>query len=683
MKQRRFSQGVLLSCAALSQNLFAGEDEPPNENAPLEELLVLGSKRQGDYTLITQDTEKLVDTAGAMGDPLSAIFALPGVIYSDGQKPAVRGSSPSDNQFEVDFLPASYIFHEFGVSIFSEYILHDFQMYSAGFGPEYNNATGAVFDVRLRQPENKPLSAILDLSMLRTGVFLEGGVTDSSAFYLSYRQSMLDLFVSEEDISDDGINFTRVPKDRDYQAKYSWEINDNNRLTLSANGAGDDAEAEITDEVDFVASNPDFAGDAKVEEKYSGQSVLWEYANDKGTEFTLGYGLLDDESNLYWGDSYVNEIRAKQSTLKARYSTALSESFRLNLGSQVANIEHNYFFDAMLFVCTEFQANCDENRTGERVTVRNEQERQEVSHYLNGIWSPSDAWQFDVGVQYQTNDFTEEEFYHPRIAAAWNLKPGTTLTAKAGRYNRFPDLETILPETGNPLLKSPTAKHYTLGIEQELDGGWSVSVEAYYKTLENLPRAIPTDDPNADLRYVNETEGKAQGLDLMLNKNRSDKWWGWIALSYGKSERTDLSTGETKDYNLDTPFIANWVMNYQFRPRFNIGWRWSIRSGQADTPIVGIQENPWFEDSVLPVYGDPFSERLPYYNRLDIRFQWDTTVFGKDAELIVDILNALNYANVSERNLDYEKVKSVDDNVYIEETQDMGIQPALSFRMRF
>lgn len=687
MKSHRISQGLGFVCALSTLNLSAFAEEPTieiqEEAARLEETLVMGYKRTGDYTVITEDAEKLIDTAGAFGDPLAAIFALPGVLYSDGQEPAVRGSSPYDNTFVVDFLPASYIFHDFGVSIFSEFVLRDFQMYSAGFGPEYSGATGAVFDVSLRQPENKPLSVVLDLSMLRSGVFMEGGITDNSAFYISYRKSMLHHFIDNEEASDDGININEFPKDEDYQAKYSWQINENHRLSFSANGAADNAAAELTEEADFVASNPDYAGDAEIDDSYDGQSVLYEYNSDSGTVLKLGYGRLDDHNNLSWGDGYHANIHSQRDTFKDYLSLPLSNQFYLNMGSEYAKIDWSYDFDTVLFVCTEFDPDCDLKRSGQRIQTQSVMEAEEIMHHISGIWLPRDNISIELGGQYQYNDYTKETFYHPRFAADWEFIENTRLTAKAGRYSRFPDIETILPETGNPELKSPLSDHFTLGLEQEFYDGWSLVTEFYYKTFSNLPLALDQDSGDADQRYSNGTEGKAQGIDIMINKNKTGKWWGWWSLSYGKSERTNLLTGETKDYYLDTPIVANWVMNYQFTPRFNAGWRWSMRSGVAYTPITGVQQNPWFEDSVLPVYGEPFADRLPMYNRLDIRFQWDITTFGKESEIIVDILNALNYDNIGSRSLDYDKVKNPGDEVVTVDDTGMGIQGAITYRITF
>lgn len=651
-----------------------------------EELITLGSYRKGDYSFITEDTQKLVETAGGMGDPLSAVFSLPGVVYSNGEgnEPAVRGSSPSDNQYVVDFMPASYIFHEFGVSIFSEYILHDFQMYSAGVGAEYGNVTGAVFDVTLRDPENKRVGGVVDLSMLRTGLFLEGGVTENSSFYLSYRKSLIHLFVNEEDFSDDdeGLIVQEMPQDTDYQFKYLWSINSDHKLTLSANGATDDAAAEFTEESDFARSNPDFAGDARIKDDYQGQNVLWEYNDDTGTEFKLGVGVLSDKSDLNWGGDYIFNQEQKISTIKTRYSVPLNSQYRISVGAQRSKTDYDYYADMQLFVCTEFDTDCTTRRR-ERIQAEGDYSWNETFYYLVNTWQPTDHFSLDLGMHHQTNDFTNESFTHPRIAAAFTVADGITLSAKAGRYNQFPELEFLVEETGNPALKSPLSNHYAIGLTQEFRDGWSVSIEPYFKTFDQLPLSLSEIEPDGDLRYVNETEGQAYGVDVMVNKNITDSWYGWVSLSYGKSERTNTRINETKEYHLDTPMIFNWVMNWQATESLNFGWRWSIRSGSAYTPIIGVQENPYFEGSVLPVYGDANSERLPFYNRLDFRMKWDTTTFGKESALIVDILNATNYNNVDDRVLDYDKVVSPDDMPLTKDVVDFGIQPAISYRVYF
>ncbi len=657
----------------------ASSDSPPSDI--VEEVIVEGSRR-ANFTVITEDAQKLVEMPGALGDPISAIYSLPGVVSSEGSdsRPAVRGSSPDDNRFYVDFLPVGYVFHEFTNSVFSEFILQDFKLYSAGFGPEYASVTGAVFDIQLREPRQQPLKTIIDLSMLRSGLFIEGGVTESSAFYLSGRQSLIHLFIPTGE-EEDGFVVEKAPRDQDYQAKYTWQINSSNHLAISATGATDEAAADFGRESEFARSNPDYAGDAGLQNEYHGQNVVWDY-DSRQRSFKVGLGRFANSFQAYWGDGFFFRYDLDQVSLRSRYEQALGEQHRISLGGHLQRSSYDISYDQIQFVCTEFDADCDLNRRDRtRATVPLEYEDHMV--YVNDTWFLNSRWTLDAGFQWQRNDYTDETFFNPRLALSYAPNSDWIFTTKAGRYNRFPDLDKVAPTLGNPALQSPVADHYTFNIERMLGNGWSWSTELYYKAMAELPLGLQPDEPGADQLYSNDVKGKAYGVDLFINKNLTDRWYGWVALSYARSERTNERTGVNKIYQFDTPLIVNWVMSYQKSERFNVGWRWTVRSGAPYTPIVGVQENPWFENAAFPVYGDPFSERLPTYSRLDVRLKWDFTMFGIQSAAILDILNALNQDNVSDRSLDYDRVNLIDREVHTEDTESPGIIPAATLRLEF
>lgn len=644
----------------------------------VEEVIVMGSRR-GNFNIITEDAQKLVDMPGALGDPIAAVFSLPGVI-SDGGKPAVRGSSPKDNSYYTDFMPSGYVFHTFLGSVFSEFILQDFQLYSAGFGPEYSDVTGAVFDIGLRDPKNQKLKGVIDLSMLRSGLFLEGAVTEKSAFYLSYRQSLIHLFIPEGEETD-GIIIQDAPQEGDYQFKYVYELSDDHSIQFLASGATDLAAAEITRESDFVRSNPDFAGDSKIEDVYNGQSLVWRFDGENSSS-KIGVGHHVTEYDLDWGSGYFFNYKLTQETLRGRYAYNFGDSHEVTIGGGLAKQEYDISYNQILFVCTEFEADCLLNRV--RPIAGNPSiEASERSLFLNETWRITDALTIDVGAQWQENDYVDESFVHPRIAAHWAVNDNWSVFSKYGKYNRFPNIEQVIPKIGNPDLKSPRATHSTVGVEQLLDNGWSWTVEVYHKDLSQLPLGLGVGDADAAQLYSNDVDGTANGVEFFINKELTDRWYGWVALSYAESKRRNLRTDKTIDYHLDTPLVFNWVTNYQWSKMFNIGWRWSVRSGGAYTPIIGVQENPFFEDSVIPVYDEPYSDRLPIYSRLDIRFKWDFMIHKWDSAVILDIVNALNQHNVEDRTLDYDKVNSPDDRVQTEDSVSFGIIPALTFRMRF
>ncbi|GAA0366039.1 hypothetical protein GCM10009092_32980 [Bowmanella denitrificans] len=680
-----FKLSAIALTFALAQGAYAQEQ--------VEKIEVV-HKRSSILSEITENSEKLIAMPGALGDPLQAVFALPGVVAAGGSMaaPAVRGSSPSDNSFEVDFMPAGYIFHDFGNSIFNKHLLQDFQLYSAAYGPSYANVTGAVFDVTLRNPRHQNVKTIVDMSMFNSGVFVEGAISDNLAFYLSGRKSMLPLFFSKgEELEDEdgektGVVINDAPDDNDYQGKLVWEPNGNNQFSLSFTGANDSAAANFNERAELSLKNPEYQGDAIFKRGFNSQSLIWDHFADD-YQFKLGVGGLSGDERLEYGkaatgtDGFYQDVKNKQVSLKGRLNYRLNRRHHLVVDAAYYDQQVNVDYDMFLYTCTELDPDCDLNK-GERIKDQRKVDFASQMLSVAHIWQLSEALESELGVQWHRNDLTDENFVNPRLALRYQLDDSNRINFKAGRYNRMQDIPYLMEEIGNPQLKSQTSMHTSLGFEQDLADEWSWSLETYYKTMDKLPLAL-NGYADADKLYSNEVEGRAYGVDLMINKNRTEDWYGWLSVSYGKSERTDLRTDITRDYYADTPLVINAVFNYQINERWNAGFNLTARSGQAYTPIVGVKHNPDFEGRFLPVYGDPFSERFDTYGRLDVRLERKVDFFGLDAKLVMEVMNILGVENISHVDLDYRKVKSTSDLIIKEEEDDFGIRPSVGFSVTF
>jgi len=241
----------------------------------MEEVRVTASQSRLKFEPSLQ-TQKLLKTAGTIGDPMQAIFSLPGVVQVDEEDPdpAVRGSSPNANLFLVDGLPVGFLFHAFGNSIFNEELIHDFGFKPAGFGARYGQATGAVFDVSLRNPRNQSLATTVDLSLFRAGILLEGGITKNQSAYFSYRESLIQLFLSENDEEED-IQFSALPRSTDYQGKYLWQLENGDDLVFEASGAQDKAAAKFGAKNEDVLIDPGLEGKVAIDELFHRQSINW------------------------------------------------------------------------------------------------------------------------------------------------------------------------------------------------------------------------------------------------------------------------------------------------------------------------------------------------------------------------------------------------------------------------
>ena len=652
------------------------------DEKPIEKIEVTGRRNQA-HTEVTVATEKLLNIAGIDNDPLNAVYSMPGVVYAggdDGGAPAIRGSSPDDNAFYIDDLPVGYIFHLFGDSIFNENVVRDFSLHPAAFGSQYGNATGGVFDVQLRDPRNQDISVIADASLLKTGVMVEGGVTEDQAFYFSYRRSLIHLFLPEGE-EDEGYTIFKAPVSDDYQGKYQWLIGDEHKLTLTLTGASDIGGINISEASETGRADPDSIGDLKIDKAFNSQSLSWQFFGDSGKIMQVVFGHTNTESKESYGKGQFIKVEEDLYNIRAQYQINWFDNHTLVMGFDGEDSRFDYSFDAIPYYCTDHQADCESNK-GERLQDADELSSKTLAVYLNDKWQLSPDWLLELGIRAEHNDYTDQSFVHQRIALHWYANDALSFSVKQGSHSRFPDIDTVLRKVGNPALKQPKAQHYSLGTKYQINDIWHTSLDLYYKDLGDLPRALEQDEPNAHLRYSDEMSGTAKGIEWVIERELADDWYGWASISWSKSDRTNDKTKITTEYYLDTPILGNLVANYRYNEKWDFGVRLTIRSGQKYTPIVGLRPNEDYPGKFLPQYGDLNSKTLPTYHRLDLQANYKTSYWGYSAEWTFAILNALNSENISGYYYAPDGTETLT-NYKIEGEEGLGMFPSIGLKMTF
>lgn len=676
---------ALAISSATNANNAAQTDEADSSDKDIqgEVVKVIGSRNRA-ITEVDEDTKKLLKVPGIDGDPLSAVYSLPGVVIAGGDyggEPAIRGSSPDDNAYYIDFMPAGYVFHAFGTSIFNENLVQKFDLYPAGFGAQFGEATGGIVDVSLRDPRNQELAGTFDWSLLKTGILVESGLGDNQAFYASYRKSLLHLYIKEDEEDEEGITFFEAPQSDDYQFKYQWLIGDNQKFTLTAAGAGDYTRGNISEASEEGRADPEIAGDLYYDDSFDSVGARWELFSENGGYWSLGVSKLDNTNLLTFGDGQFIDQQYKETFFRGYYQKNWFKDHKLTLGMEVREFDFTYAFDVIPYFCTDHQQDCEAQR-GDRIQDSTSLLQKTNAAYISNQWKVTNSIALDVGLRGEYNDYTEEKFVMPRFAIEWYLDSQFSLNAKAGQYTRFPDAETAVRILGNPDIKSPRADHFSVGAKYRFQSVWQAGIDVYRKNMSELPLALAEDDPDYDIHYTNEMSGNAHGVEFLVERDLADGWYGWASLSWSKSERTNDRTGVTEDYYLDTPLILNIVGNYELNERWNFGARLTVRSGQKYTPIVGLRPNEFHDGHYLPVYGELNSKTLPTYHRLDLQAEYQYQVFGLDAAWTFALINALGHENVEGYHFAPDGNETLEDFVIAEER---GIEqfPSVGFKLHF
>lgn len=668
-------------------------DETDADVAELSTINVSGQQNLGPK--IT--TEKLLKVPGAGGDPLKAIEALPGVVlggFGPFSIPAVRGSNPFDNNYITDMLPVGYVFHNDGGSTYNDNLIERFSLKTGAWDAQYNNAMGAVLATKLRDPYIEPTTAVLDLSFLRMGALVEGAISEDSAVYASYRQSLLEFYV-ENFIDEDELTFTEVPKNSDYQFKYLWRMSNTSNLRFVATGAQDSVGIDFGPESKIKETEPGVEGGLDADTYYHNQGIIFDTVFNGGVSsiFTLSHKEEDTSfgiGSLFELDAVNNETRFKNF-----YNIPLKNGDGLRLGIDYSTTDIDYTASGLYTPCNEDTGDkCPPFSVG--VPFYNEDVLT-----INGTygfvaydWMASPNLDITIGLGNSYNDFSEESVLEPRFEGRYQLNPKWALTAAYGRHGQFiREFRFIAKDIGNPDLDFPVSDHYVVGFEHQIDESLSAKLEVYYKDIQNLVIGNPalnsdhiddltggSTDADTPAPYINGSTGKAYGLELLINKNLTDKWYGWLSATYSKTTRKNDTNGQEIDYGYDRPWVVNLVAAYQQNERTSYGFKWRYQSGSLVTPVdmnntatpyykCGTEATPIFSTTDTcssdepyvydPLEGEANSERLPAYHRLDFRMDTKAT---KNSTYYFEIINLYNRANVSdyEYNKEYTEREAVE-----------------------
>lgn len=642
-----------------------------NNEAELDNIRITAK----DDPLTEISTKKLLKVPGAGNDPLRAIEALPGVTFTTGRRaePAVRGSSPSDNRYIIDFMPVLNIFHFDGSSLLNDNVIEDFKLEAAAFDAQYNDATGAVIEANSRAPYTDRKQAIIDFSLLKVGMLLETPLSENSAAYLSVRQSLIHLYI-ENLLDDEEFKFTTVPEYYDYQAKYHLQLSGGDSISIQALGTRDKAGLLFDEDSDEVKQDPGLAGGIEFNSYFHSQGIVLENNLSDTTRLKTGFSHMLSDFSLGLGLDNSLKATSNDFTLRSHLSTDINLNHILRTGIDILERHIDFNGDFTAPACDEFKPDCRLVDGREQIIQSDNLKIYNYDIFVADDWFVSPTLTLTPGVLWSYDDYSQQTFTQGKFKLRWELADYWWVNGAWGQYHKFTDnFGEVAKGFGNPDLKQSTSDHYTLGLEHQLDETTLIKFDTYYKIFDDLAisrqdkdTVYPglTDEEYLELpRYTNDADGDAYGFEVFLNKSFSEGWYGWLSAAYSETRRHNNLTGKDFKYAYDQPWIINLVSSHELNEDWTIGFKWRYQSGQLITPITGTtpSTNPEYPDLVDPVYGELNSQRLADSHKLDVRVDRNYQYKNWNMDLYVEALNLYNQANVTgyEYNADYTEKEDV------------------------
>jgi len=635
------------------------------------EVSVYGTRPPREVSRRTITRREITRVPGTGGDALRSLQNLPGLARPPGLAGLliVRGSAPEDTAVFVDGDTIQNIYHFGGLSssIPTE-LLDRIDFYPGNFSARYGRVMGGIVDVGMRSPNTRcglepgtdsdaPLKpsdrcfhGLLQADLIDARVLLQGPLPFTGwSFAIGGRRSWVDAWLKPALEATDA-SVTTAPVYHDYQLIAERAPDHGTRLSFRFFGSDDALELLIKNP---AAQDPGFVGGGVsfATSFYRLQSLL-EAPLARGVSLSSLLSFGHNRTALRLGRLRF-DLETYPVQMRNEFSFDLAQGLTLHAGLDFQMGP----FDVLVRAP-------EPPRPGEPApgpfTTRPLLETRQSSVFFRPAWYADAQWKVGAltitpGARVDYARDTGHGDFSPRLGARYELVPHTrhedgsvtrrtTLKAGAGIFYQPAQPQETDEVFGTPGLRSNRAVHYSVGVEQELTDQIELSVEGFYKDLDQL--VSRSAQANGSFLYGNQGSGYVIGAETLLKYKADARFFGWLAYTLSRSMRRDAPGDDLYPFQYDQTHILTVLGNYQLGRGWNVGARFRLVSGPLQTPVLQPPGLPavFAADAAAytPLQGKPYSERLPLVHQVDLRLEklwrfpeWALTFY-------VDIWNAYN-----------------------------------------
>lgn len=625
--------------------------------------------------------EEIRRAPGGFEDVVRALSVLPGVArQSAGRNDlVVRGGAPSENLYVVDGFVVPNINH-FGnqgstggpLSFINLDYVNETTFSTGGFQANYGDKLSSVLKIDLREGRKDRIGGKALVSASQFGFNLEGPVNDKSNFLFSIRRSYLDFIFNAA-----GFNF--VPEYYDLLTKYTYDIDNSNKISYLFIGALNNVKFNNNDEED-VFENARILGN---EQNQYTTGVSFRHLFNKGF-FRVTLNRNYNKYNAFQNDTLLNPIFMNKSKeaeheLKADVVYKIANASEVNFGASAKYI----LFESDVLFPEKFVTTF-----GETLPITSLNANEDFLKFnAFALYSANyfNRFRFNFGVRAGYFNIIDDGFtISPRLSMSYTLTHSTSVNFSTGIYRQNPSyIWLTLPE--NRSLKPIRVDQYIVGISQLLRDDIKLKIEGFYKNYSNYPSSnlrpylvlantgvgfggSEDNYSSYGLEPLSSNgKGYSRGIEFSMQKKSTDRnHYGIASITYSQTKFSSLD-GVERSGQYDQRWIVSLSAGYIFNEKWEASLKFRYATGSPYTPFNfdGTQ-------SVTNYLSQKFSESHALDIRVDRRWNFD----GWALVTYLDIQNIYNRQNVSGIRWNFAERKA-------EFNEGIGILPSIGISVEF
>lgn len=639
----------------------------------LQEVTVVGTGVEDklETTQMSKETlsmKMLKNLPAFMGeaDVVKAMQLLPGVQSgTEGSAGLyVRGGGPDQNLILLDGVSVYNANHLFGFfSVFNPDAIKNASLYKGGFPARFGGRLSAVLDIRMKEGNEKEFHGGGSIGLISSKFFLEGPIVkDKTSFHVSLRRTYVDAlvrpFLSKEEFA--GYYFY------DLNAKVNHKFSDKSRLYLSAYTGKDKAysSSEWDDGLyeDKSESNLNW-GNLTTALRWNYQFNPKLFSNTTLTYSTYGFNVEYKGEYHYDGELESKENYAFRSGIediggKFEFDWYPNSRNSVRFGTQLINHTFKPGVQTLQYEDGEEKFNSNEGDDNKYAN--------EFNLYVEDDVKLTSKLKANLGLHYSGFDVDHKMYtsFEPRVSMRYLLSNQLTVKAAYSKMQQYLHLlsnssiglptDLWVPVTKN--VKPQLSEQYATGIVWNPKNEYTVSVEGFYKSMDNLIEYKEgASFFGVASGWENKVEmgvGRAYGVEFLLRRDIG-KTTGWMGYTWSKTERKfdNISFGKWFPAKFDRKHDVSFVLTHKVSDKFDFGATWVYGTGtrftlplQEITTLQGSGDYV-YTSSTASVYEGRNNYQMPNYHRLDVGMNFHKKKKHGTRTWNISVYNAYNRKN--------------------------------------
>lgn len=571
-----------------------------NKEQPLNKMAATGARMLS--------VEEASRYAGGLDDPARLVSSFAGVaanLSSNGI--SIHGNAPHLLQWRMEDVEIPNPNHFADISILgggilsslSSQVLGNSDFFTGAFPSEYGNAVSGVFDMKLRNGNNRKMENTFQVGILGIDVASEGPLSKNhqASYIFNYRYSTTGLLNSIYP----GLDMGGTLNYQDLNFKFNIPTRKAGTFAVWGTSLIDKYENDFEDDpLEWEHTRDNFQSTAKQYMAAGGISHRYFFPNNAMLKTTLAatYSGMNATEDAHAADHTVTPFTyQKNNTTNLILTSSYNRKFSARHTNQTGFTYTRLFYNMRLNLAPFETAPLNTLSKGKGQTDL-------ISAYTSSSFGITDRLSVNAGLNSQVLTLNNSWTLEPRLGIKWAPTTKSSFALAYGLHSRMEKMDVYFvnskstgKESVNKDLDFTKAHHLMLTFGYKLSDNLLLKVEPYAQFLYDVPVIADSSYSVLNRRefyveeaLVNKGKGRNIGVDITLEQYLSRGFYYLVTASvfdskYKGGDGVWHNTRFNRRFILNTLIGKEWMVGSKRQNILSANAKFTLQGGERYSPL--------------------------------------------------------------------------------------------------